>query len=311
MINKILTSIFFTFLCGIIGFSQDEIKTLKKEEAKPPMCRDARFARVPDCENTVYYDEDQDAVFNKKSGKPFSGECKTCHFNGNIEMYLKFANGKSDGKDTVYYEDGKINLIRSHYLGKEDGTWMFFEPDGTLKWEKSFFDGAANGKHIYYFPDGAISKIEEWKFGKLNGVKKEFYKGSGGETGKLKKEINYKDGSFDGLYITYFENGMVESEQLFVKDKKDGLSRYYYDDGSLFYTENYKKGVKNGEIKRLYKNGNTWIVEKYKNDVKQGTWQEFYPDGNIKYEGVYKKGALVREHYYNENGDEMAAPVKN
>jgi len=28
----------------------------------------------------------------------------------------------------------------------------------------------------------------------------------------------------------------------------------------------------------------------------------------IKYEGIYKKGVLKAEHYYNEDGDEMASP---
>ena len=295
-----------------ISYAQDgEIKTLgDKKEKEGPKCRDARFRMVSDCANTVYYDETADAVFHKKSGKPYTGDCKTCWGNDNIEMYLHFVNGKADSQDTVYYENGTINLVRSHYQGKEDGTWMFYREDGTLKWEKAYMAGAAEGKHIYYFPEGGIYKIEEWSMGKLNGVKKEFFKGENGEEGRIKKEVHYKDGKFDGLFITYFKNGQVESEQLYIKDQKDGLSKYYYDDGKLFYTESYDKGKKNGQIKRLYKNGNTWIIEKYKNDVKVGTWQEFYAEGMVKYEGDYKKGVLKQEHYYNEDGDEMASPQK-
>ena len=309
--KALLFSLFTFFATTLISAQNDDIKILgDKKEVKAVQCRDPRFRMVSDCANTVYYDETADAVFHKKSGKPFTGDCKTCWGNDNLEMFLHFVNGKADGQDTVYYEDGTKNLVRSHYQGKEDGKWAFYREDGTIKWEKNYMAGQAEGEHIYYFPRGGIYKIELWSMGKLNGVKKEFYKGQNGEEGKLKKEVNYKNGMFDGLYITYFENGQVESEQMFIKDQKDGLSKYYYDDGKLFYTENYSKGRKNGEIKRLYKNGNTWIIEKYKNGTKIGTWQEFYPEGVLKYEGVYKKGVLKQEHYYNEDGEEMASPEK-
>jgi antitoxin component YwqK of YwqJK toxin-antitoxin module len=294
------------------SYSQEgEIKVLgDKKDKKAVTCRDERFRMVSDCANTVYYEEGADAVFHKKSGKPYTGECKSCWGNGNLEMNIHFVNGKADGQDTIYYEVGGINLIRSHYQGKEDGTWMFYREDGSLKWEKNWMAGEASGKHIFYYPDGTIYKIEEWSLGQLTGVKKEFYKGKNGEEGKIKKEINYKDGKFHGLYITYFKNGQVESEQLFNSDQKDGLSKYYYDDGKLFYTENYNKGKKNGEIKRLYKNGNTWIIERYKNDERTGVWEEYYSEGTIKYEGTYKKGTLKQEQYYDEDGEVMASPER-
>ena len=307
--------LFLLNLCAILtltsSFAQDEIKTIdKKKEKETVKCRDARFRMVSDCANTVYYDESSDAVFHKKSGKPYTGECKTCFGNDNLEMYIRFVDGKADGQDSVYYESGQLNLIRSHYQGKEDGLWMFYREDGSLKWEKNYMAGAAEGKHIYYYPDGTIYKSELWSMGAMNGVKKEFFKGENGEEGQLNKEIHYKNGKWDGLYITYFQNGQVESEQSFVQDNKDGLSKYYYDDGKLFYTENYDNGNKNGEIKRLYKNGNTWTIERYKKGTKSGTWEEYYAEGMIKYEGVYKKGVLKEEHYYNEDGDEMASPEK-
>jgi len=292
------------------SFSQDEeLKTFtKKDKKKPPSCRDARFARVADCANTVYYEEGANAVFHKKSGKPYTGQCKTCWGNDNIEMNITFANGKTEGKDTVYYENGQINLVRSHFQGKEDGEWMLYTDQGKLKWSKNYNGGQEHGFHTHYFPNGTVYKIEEWTYGKLTGNKKVFFMGENGEEGRLQKEVSYKDGKFHGMYITYFKNGLVESEQNYDKGQKDGLSKYYYDNGELFYTENYDKGKKNGQIKRLYPNGKTWIIEKYKDDVKTGTWEEYFLAGMIKYEGIYKKGIVKAEHYYNEDGDEMASP---
>jgi len=268
-------------------------------------CTDIRFSRVKNCADMVYFDEDQKAVFHQRSGKPFTGFCKSCFFNENLEMYLHFVNGYAEGQDTIYYEEGGVNLIRSHYQGKEDGTWLFYNKDGTIKWEKNYFGGIAEGKHVFYYPDGNIFKIEAWKAGKLSGVKKEFFKGENGQAGLIKKEITYKDGKFNGLYRTYFENGQIAIEQFFKDGLKDGKSSFYYDDGKLLYTENYKNGKREGQIKRLYQNGNTWIIERYKKDQKNGLWEEYYEDGTLKYEAKWEKNELLEEHFYNENGDEM------
>ncbi|MBK9190028.1 MAG: toxin-antitoxin system YwqK family antitoxin [Crocinitomicaceae bacterium] len=230
-----------------------------KEGPKPPVCRDPRFRMVADCESLVYVDkvningEDKDVVYNRKTQAVYSGRCKVCHNNGNLWMLLEYKNGWSYGVDTVYYENGNINLVRSHDTtgqGKEDGTWKFFREDGTLKWEKTFVMGAADGEQRYYFPDSTIEKIEMWKMGQLNGKKQEFYPG-----GTIKKEIGYKNGKFDGTYVTYFKDGKVESEQQYVNDKKTGPSSYYYDTGELFYTEFHENGLREGEFKRFYMDG--------------------------------------------------------
>ncbi len=271
-------------------------------------CSDDRFLRVKNCAEFIDYDEDQNAFFHRKSGSPFTGSCKLCYYNENLETYLTFANGRSEGQDTSYYENGVIKLIRSHYQGKEDGKWIFFNKDGTIKWEKSYYAGAPEGKHIYYFPDGNLYKIETWKAGQLTGTKKEFYKGKNGQAGKLKKEINYKNGEFDGAYRTYQENGQIAIEQFFKNGQKDGLCSYYYDDGKLFYTENYADGKREGQVKRLFPDGKTWIIERYKKGKKNGYWEEYYEDGTLKYEAKWDKGELKEEHFYNEDGDEIAPP---
>lgn len=273
-------------------------------------CRDARFRMVSDCANIVYYDEDQDAVFHKKAGSPYSGSCKTCHINGNVEMYLTFVNGKPVGQDTIYYENGQINLIRSHDsqgLGKEDGKWLFYREDGSLKWEKNFIMGAADGEQRYYFPDSSLQRVEMWRANQLNGKKQEYW-----ENGTLKKEIDYKNGEWDGMYKTFFENGMGESQQQYVNGKKEGPSTYWYENGQIFYTETHERGSKEGVFERFYMNGNKWTVESYKGDKRHGNFEEYYDnDKNVlKYKAYYKKGILKEEHYYDEFGDEIVPPEK-
>jgi len=294
------------------SFAQDmrgEITQDKKEVDPALKCRDIRFRLIPDCNGHVYYDEDNKATMNKKSGKPYTGSCKVCHMNGNLEMMLTFSGGKAAGKDTVWFDNGKPNLMRSHTddgSGKEDGTWKFYRPDGSLKWEKNYVMGAEDGESRYYFPDSSLWKIETWSLGALNGKKQEFYRNN-----SVKKEIMYKDGEWDGKYITYFEDGMVESEQEFKAGKKEGLSRYYYEGGALLYEESHVNGCRDGETRRFYLlEERKWTVENYKGDTRHGLFEEYYDnEKNVKkYSATYKKGKLVEEHFYDEFGEESAAP---
>ncbi len=307
------TSLFSICLLSLSSYGQlpDQIDQNQQPKEEPLKCRDARFRMVSDCANMVYFDEDNQAVMHKKSGKPFTGQCKVCHINGNLEMYLNFQGGRPVGKDTIWHDNGKPNLVRSHDdqgLGKEDGQWKLYREDGSLKWEKNYVMGAEDGESRYYFPDTSIWKIETWSNGQMSGRKQEYYPNN-----TLKKEIMYANGEWNGKYITYFESGMVESEQEFKMGKKEGLSRYYYDNGELFYEESHENGCREGETRRFYpKDQRKWTVENYKGDLRHGIFEEYYNnEKNIKkYDAVYKKGILVEEHFYDEFGDETAAPEK-
>jgi antitoxin component YwqK of YwqJK toxin-antitoxin module len=271
-------------------------------------CRDMPYRMTPDCNGTVYYDEDNEAVMHQKSGKPFTGSCKVCHMNGNLEMYLTYQNGRPFGQDTVWYENGKPNLVRSHDsqgMGKEDGTWKLYRHD---EWEKNYVMGAEDGESRYYFPDSSLWKIETWSLGQMSGIKQEFYRNN-----TLKKEVMYQNGVWNGKYITYFETGMVESEQQYENGLKVGLSRYYYNNGELFYEESHEKGLREGEVRRFFpKDQRMWTVENYKKDLRHGMFEEYYDTekNTIKYKATYKKGVLIEEHFFDEFGDEVAPPAK-
>ncbi|MEX1002971.1 MAG: toxin-antitoxin system YwqK family antitoxin [Crocinitomicaceae bacterium] len=297
---------------SLLGFSQFENEARSTEKTdQVAKCRDPRFRMVSDCANTVYFDEDQEAVMHRKSGKAFSGSCKVCHSNGNLEMYITYQGGKTVGQDTVWYSNGIPQLIRSHAVdgsGKEDGSWKLYRSDGSLKWEKNYVQGAPHGEFRYYYPDSSLWKIETWNMGQLDGKKQEFYPNN-----TLKKEIMYKNGEWNGKYITYFENGMVESEQMYENGVKEGLSKYYYEDGALFYEEYHEKGSREGEFRRFYpKEQRKWTVENYKKDKRHGLFEEYYDSEKniIKYRATYKKGTLLEEHFYDEFGDETAPPKK-
>ncbi|MFT4600274.1 MAG: antitoxin component YwqK of YwqJK toxin-antitoxin module [Arenicella sp.] len=311
---KILTLISLLIISSIShsqGDMRGEINPDEKEVIDAQKCRDAKFRMIPDCNGHVYFNEDNQATINQKSGKPYTGVCKVCHINGNLEMLLTFSAGKSAGIDTVWFDNGVANLIRGHTedgSGLEDGIWKLYRPDGSLKWEKNYVLGAEDGESHYYFRDSSLHKIESWSMGTLNGKKQEFYPNN-----SLKKEIMYKDGEWNGKYITYFRDGMVESEQEFKMGKKEGLSRYYYEGGTLLYEESHDNGCRDGETRRFYPTDERkWTVENYKGDTRNGIFEEYYDNekNTKKYSSVFKKGRLSEEHFYDEFGEESEAPEK-
>jgi antitoxin component YwqK of YwqJK toxin-antitoxin module len=302
----------FSSLFGQLGQPLSEQSAAAKPSA--PACRELLMVR--DCSGYVYTDvinvngRDEEIVFHSQSGKPFTGECKVCYNTDFLKMHLNYVNGRLVGVDTIYYENGNINLITSHDAlgyGKEDGTWKFYREDGTLKWEKTYEMGLAQGEHRFYFPDSTLFKIEVYKDNELHGKKQEYYKNH-----TLKKEIEYKNGKWDGKYITYFEDGKVESEQLYIRGKKDGPSSYFYESGFIFYTENHEAGSREGTFKRMYASGRMWTVENYKNDLRDGEFEEYYDNekNTIKYKATYKKGVLISEMYYDEFGGEVMSPER-
>lgn len=305
------------FSFGFQGFSQLREQLSEQGGAAKiaaPQCRELMM--VKDCSGFVYSEffnvdgREIEVIMHAKSGKPFTGECKVCYNTGYLKMHLNYMNGRLVGVDTVFYENGNINLITSHDeegMGKEHGTWKFYNEEGSLKWEKKYEMGLAQGEHRFYFPDSTIWKIETYKNNQLHGKKQEYF-----QNNTLKKEIEYKNGKWNGKYITYFSNGTVESEQQYINGEKDGPSAYYYQNGELFYTENHDNGSREGTFKRFYATGRMWTIENYKKDQRHGEFEEFYDNekNTIKYRATYEKGERTYEMYYDEFGGEVMSPER-
>ena len=285
-----------------------------KKTVAAPECRN--LLMVKDCSGYVYSDfrnvegRDEEIIFHSKTGKPFTGECKVCYNNGYLKMHLDYVNGHLVGLDSIFYENGVLNLITSHDelgYGKEDGKWKFYREDGSIKWEKNYEMGLAQGEHTFYYPDSTIYKVERYQNNRLHGKKQEYYRNQ-----TPKKEIEYKNGDWDGTYITYFEDGKVGSEQQYVRGKKDGPSSYYYENGQLFYTESHSMDSREGTFRRNYATGRMWTVENYKADQRHGEFEEYYDNekNTIKYRATYKKGQKTYNMYYDEFGGEVMSPER-
>ena len=80
-----------------------------------------------------------------------------------------------------------------------------------------------------------------WKYGKPNGLWKEYY-----ESGKLETVMNWKDGLKSGLLTCYHENGQLKLKGNYVFGAAIGTWKYYDKKGKLRHIE------EEGEIEEDY-----------------------------------------------------------
>ena len=55
-----------------------------------------------------------------------------------------------------------------------------------------------------------------------------------------------KDGEWDGLVESYYENGQLKTKATYKDDERDGPSEYYYESGQLEWRVIYKDGEWHG-----------------------------------------------------------------
>lgn len=185
-------------------------------------------------------------------------------------------NGKKHGLWKGIYEESKRPRYEGTFEhGKEVGMFKFFDDTkaGTVIATREFNPNDNSCYTIFYnqnkhkVSEGKVvnKKFEgEWKYyhedlpsvmtlevyanGKLNGVRKVFYK-----SGEIAEEATYKDGIKNGLYKSYAENGVVLEESNYVNDVYDGPATYRSISNEITGQGTYKKGKKIGMWKILEK----------------------------------------------------------
>jgi uncharacterized protein len=149
----------------------------------------------------------------------FQGSWKWYFDTGQLMLEEEYAGGVKDGIHTEYDENGKITEEGEYVKGLEDGPWYTIEGDYL---ERGVYrDGLKNGKWISY------SLVRE-----------------GAKTDSI---LNYS-GSFvddvpDGKHISYWDNGKIKDEGMYLMGKKEGDWIKYNYDGTPFLIITYRSGI--------------------------------------------------------------------
>ena len=97
----------------------------------------------------------------------------------------------------------------------------------------------------------------------------------------------------DGEVIEYHDNGKPKIKGALKNGKREGIWQSFYPNGILQSENKYKKGILNGKTATYYPNGNLNYVGLYVNDKKDGTWYFYLEDGSEGKEVQFKDGEKV------------------
>jgi len=170
----------------------------------------------------------------------------------------KFQKTNSEGKITevckYLFFNGKtveFNCKKTGVIGKE---YSFSKDSLIEKKEIVILEKSKNIVSNYYIYFTGLSDDDR----KFNGrIAKEYTSKNGyRETakfhhpnGNLKETGNYLLGSRQGLWKTFYRNGVLRSEENWKKNKREATAMFYHNNGNLSSVENYKNNQQIGEWK--------------------------------------------------------------
>lgn len=196
-----------------------------------------------------------------------SGPWKDFYPDGSLKAEGKYENGKQTGTWKYYYPDGRTEQTGKFSRGKADGEWKWYYPDGSVLREESYRAGKRDGVSTEYDEAGNIVQqgdfledLEDgvwfsitgdtytrgtYRDGMRNGLWTSWYLN---RNGSVTDSVCFFKGSFiddnpDGKHITYWENGKIKEEGLYVGGRKEGDWYLYNSDGTLFLVITYRQGA--------------------------------------------------------------------
>lgn len=152
------------------------------------------------------------------------------------------------GKETgifKYFDDTKAgSVIATRDFSKGDGSCyaIFYDQKGNKVSEGKLMNKIPEGEWKYYhFESNQLMTYEFYKNGKLDGIRKVFYK-----DGTIAEETNYKLGIKEGASKRFSEKGQLIESHIYKNDLFDGPATYYDGLGNKMYEGNYVSGKRVG-----------------------------------------------------------------
>lgn len=84
--------------------------------------------------------------------------------------------------------------------------------------------------------------------------------------------ISRQDTTQNGESITKYPNGKIRMQGMMKDGKREGLWKSFYDNGLQWSETTFEAGIKNGKTTTWYENGKKRYDGFYKNDIESGKW---------------------------------------
>ncbi|MEZ4878173.1 MAG: hypothetical protein R2805_11560 [Flavobacterium sp.] len=162
-----------------------------------------------------------------------------------------FNHGKEVGV-FKFFDDTKAGTVIAtrEFNPKDDSCYtIFYNQKNNKVSEGKVVNKQFEGEWKYYHEDlPIIMTLEFYVKGKLNGVRKVFFK-----SGELAEETNYIDGVKNGTSKIYLENGVVIEDTNYKNGEYDGKAIFRTSDNQISAEGVFKNGKKVGIWKILEK----------------------------------------------------------
>ncbi len=248
-----------------------------------------------------------------KDGKP-DGYWKTYNTVGILQSEGLRRNFLLDSTWSFYNNQGELKQKINFRIGKKNGyTYSYsyeYNAEPVIISKELYLNDKKEGKSFYYFIDGKIKVEINYKEGKKEGAGREY--NSKGELITLmeyhnnyiisREKVNRTDseGKKQGLWKLFFENGKLYREMYYTDNELDGQFKEYNDKGSIILMLNYIKGVLVAEEEEILAQEELDIRRKFDNN------------GELSFQGSYKKDIPVGVHrYYDEEGNVVNSKIYN
>lgn len=190
------------------------------------------------------------------------------------------SNGNRHGLWKGTYEQTKRPRYEGVFEhGKETGIFQYFDDTkaGKVIATRDFSKGDGSCYAIFYdrkghkVSEGLINKNREnegeWKF---------YHQASS----QIMSVETYKNGKIDGVRKVFYKDGKIASETHYVNGIKEGLHKQYAENGVVIEEIPYKNNQFNGWVVYRDRNGKPTAEGRYEKGLKKGIWK-FYEDGKL------------------------------
>lgn len=266
-------------------------------------------------------------AFPNDSVSLLHGTVKVFDGSGKLSELTTYKKGKREGKYENYYNNGQLKEKATYKEDLLTGNRRLYSNKGALVKDENYViitnpdyikantpkadNGNAksldiskipekiavlHGDVAYYFSNGLRSAELHFKYGKKEGVCKEYYNTS---KNVLKSEVVFKNGLEHGAYTYYDSNGTMARSGIFYKEIMvndslfksvyDGVNINYQDNGQRQRLETWKNFKKNGVSESYHsKTGELSARTFYEDNLKVGVENRFDKEGNKTYEAFFE-----------------------
>lgn len=206
----------------------------------------------------------------------------------------------------AYYPD-RQRMLSVHFRDREctikDGPFHLYHPNGVHGLQGNYLGNLQHGQWISWYPDGQMKDSGLVQYNYLAGTWKVWYEnkqqailgnyvhqdsitlansrnmGTGLlNTGSILEHPDLAEIK-QGLWITWFPNGIRKDSGVYVVNKQ------------------------HGEWTSRYQNGNIESTGRYDNGLREGTWRFFHENGELATREKYEKNKVASLQCYDEKGN--------